>query len=249
MTSPPTSPTSARIASPDASNIAAAALRRQQETPQISSAAQLAKEHEARQEFRRLIDPGIMRPNTREAAIESLKILKTLGENILREPENPKFLQFKPTNNTIKRVLMERPGALEYAIRLGFRPEVENFQPYYGFNPRKLEDLRIGIAILNEVLTLDDQKQQRMTSTKQQEKAAREAAKQQVKLAFMDDRQSVDQRVAKERLARDTIVSLPPPVVQAPVRKMPGQGQSLSGNHVAATDEMEEEDASAESDN
>jgi hypothetical protein len=132
MSLPPSSPTTPanpssppRIA-PDAESIAAAAQRRMQElnaTP-AKTAAQLAREHEARQEFRRLIDPGIMRANSREKAMESLKILKTLGENILREPNNPKFLQFKPTNNTIKRVLMDRPGALEYAIRVGSSTEV-----------------------------------------------------------------------------------------------------------------------------
>lgn len=71
-----------------------------------------------------------------------------------------------------------------------------------------------------------------------------------MKLAFMDDRQSVDQRVAKERFARDRgdVAFPPPPAAQAPVRKMPGQGQSLSGNLVPPTGDMEEDDDSAESD-
>lgn len=42
--------------------------------------------------------------------------LLTISENLLREPENPKFQQFKATNDTIKRRLIDPKGALEYAI-------------------------------------------------------------------------------------------------------------------------------------
>lgn len=33
-----------------------------------------SREHEMRQAFRRLVDPGIMRPNNKERAIESIKV-------------------------------------------------------------------------------------------------------------------------------------------------------------------------------
>ena len=35
---------------------------------------------------------------------------------------------------------------------MGFRAEVENFQPYYAFHPspKKLDDLRIGASVLEE---------------------------------------------------------------------------------------------------
>lgn len=34
----------------------------------------LAREHDIKQSFRRLLDPGIMRPNNREHAFEALKV-------------------------------------------------------------------------------------------------------------------------------------------------------------------------------
>ncbi|KAF9055324.1 hypothetical protein BDZ89DRAFT_15394 [Hymenopellis radicata] len=131
--------------SPD--TLAEAVERRTRSLPPQKSAAQLAAEHERRQTFRRMIDPGIMRPNPKDQALASLKTLLTICENLIREPENPKFRQFKPTNSVIKRNLMDRKGALEYAIELGFRPEVVNFQPYYTFNSRHFEDLKIGCSI------------------------------------------------------------------------------------------------------
>jgi hypothetical protein len=61
---------------PHDSLIAEAAARRIQElTPQaLVPPAQLIKEHERRQKFRRLIDPGIIRPNPKDQAISSLNV-------------------------------------------------------------------------------------------------------------------------------------------------------------------------------
>jgi hypothetical protein len=58
--------------SPDA--LAAAAERRVSQLPTQPSAAQLSAAHERRQAFRRLIDPGILRPNSKEQAMASLKV-------------------------------------------------------------------------------------------------------------------------------------------------------------------------------
>lgn len=69
------SPTSS-VHSPSISSdaLAAAAERRTRLLPPQTSAAQLAAEHEKRQAFRRLIDPGILRPNAKEQATASLKV-------------------------------------------------------------------------------------------------------------------------------------------------------------------------------
>lgn len=54
--------------------LAAAALRRTENAGPGFSGAQLIQEHEQRQMFRRLIDPGIYRPNSKETALASLKV-------------------------------------------------------------------------------------------------------------------------------------------------------------------------------
>ena len=66
-------------AQPDHNEMAAAIERRVQaerEKAQADAALKAQREfeqlHDKRQEFRRLIDPGILRPNDRELAIESL---------------------------------------------------------------------------------------------------------------------------------------------------------------------------------
>ncbi|KAF9457014.1 hypothetical protein BDZ94DRAFT_1274273 [Collybia nuda] len=201
-----TSPTSS-IHSPDISSdaIAAATERRTRLLPQQPSAAQLAAEHDKRQTFRRLIDPGILRPNSKEQATASLETLLTISENLLREPNNPKFQQFKSTNNIIKRNLMDPKGALEYAIELGFRPEVQNFQPYYTFNPRRMDDLRTGTAILREFVKLEAEKAERAARSKVDQKVVAAEVANQVKLAYMDDRKTKqlrDERDKEQRAAR-----------------------------------------------
>lgn len=53
--------------------LADAAARRHANAEASSSATQLMQEHDKRQMFRRLIDPGIFRPNSKEVAMDSLK--------------------------------------------------------------------------------------------------------------------------------------------------------------------------------
>lgn len=58
---------------------------------------------------------------------------------------------------------------------------MDNFQPYYVFNPAKLEDATVGCAILKEAFELESEKQARAEVAKREEKAAREAAANNVK--------------------------------------------------------------------
>ncbi|RDB22703.1 hypothetical protein Hypma_010143 [Hypsizygus marmoreus] len=250
-TSPPHTPN----ISADA--LAAAAERRTSQLPPQPSAAQLAVEHERRQSFRRLIDPGILRPNSKEQASASLKTLLTIAENLLREPNNPKYQQFKPTNNIIKRNLMDPKGTLEYAIELGFRPEVKDFQPYYTFNPRHMKDLQMGTAILHEFVDLEHERAERAARSMVDQKAVAEAIANQVKLAYMDDRKTKmlhDQREKERRAAREAAIashaelrqSTPPSVRDSispdPATRMPGSGHTLSNDGPPPYEVMDDED-------
>ncbi|OCH94099.1 hypothetical protein OBBRIDRAFT_789626 [Obba rivulosa] len=223
-------------APPDRTAVAAAIERRlQRERAEAVETGQLAFDdnHEKRQQFRRMIDPDILRPNARELALEALAILLTLAENILNHPAEEKYYKFKPTNARIKRLLVDPKGTLEYAVALGFRPEVENFQPFYKFNKRHMSDLRIGAAILKEALDREMSKEERMVRAKRGEKAAAEAAKLKVKQAFIDDRKSkaaLDQRERQARAAaasRRANTASPDSTPVTPIRAMPGSGHTL----------------------
>ncbi|KAH7914325.1 hypothetical protein BJ138DRAFT_416111 [Hygrophoropsis aurantiaca] len=219
--------------SPPPSDIIAAAVeRRTQLAGDIVSAAQLAQEHEQRQMFRRLIDPGIFRPNSKETALAALKILSSLAENLLREPENPKFRQFKSTNDVIRKRLIEPKGTLEYAIALGFRPDVKDFQPFYVFNDRKVADLRIGAAILKEFIDREAQKQEYSKRNKVDEKAVAAEVAQKVKLAFMDDRKAKMLRDQIERQAREARANTSRDVAESQAEDAPASGEeSPSQDH------------------
>ena len=41
-----------------------------------------------------------------------------IAENLLNDPDNPKYQQFKPTNIVIQRELVKRKGVLEYVIEV-----------------------------------------------------------------------------------------------------------------------------------
>ncbi|KIJ70531.1 hypothetical protein HYDPIDRAFT_35903 [Hydnomerulius pinastri MD-312] len=221
---------------PTAEVLAAAALRRNENSGSGVSGAQLVQEHEQRQMFRRLINPGIYRPNSQEVALAALKTLSTLAENILREPDNPKYQQFMPTNTTIKRRLVDPKGALQYAVALGFHVDVKDFQPLYVFNPRKMADLRIGAAILKEAIDLETEKQERSQRNMVDQKAVAAAAAQNVKLAFLDDRKMKMQRDERERALRDArarqgaSADSAPVLLSAAPRPIPGVGHTLSSS-------------------
>jgi hypothetical protein len=107
-----------------------------------------------------------------------------------------------------------------------------------------MDDLRMGVTILGEFIDLDTQTQQRIEEGRRQEKAIREAAKEQVKLAFIDDRKSVEQRAEGERITRAssaTDKTKTPQIVHKP-RKMPGEGQSLTGQPISPN--LQDDDAS-----
>ncbi|KAF8450269.1 hypothetical protein L210DRAFT_2377530 [Boletus edulis BED1] len=227
------------MSSPTAQLLAEAAARRHAGADAGVSSAQLMEEHEKRQNLRRMIDPGIIRPNSRQVAMDSLKTLSTMAENILREPDNPKYQTFKHENDTIKRRLIQPKGALEYALALGFRPKVTGFQSHYVFNVSKMDDLRVGAAILKETLDREMEKEGRSQRTTEEQKAAIAAAAQNVKLAFLDDRQSKARRDARDRELREAResargsqgASMPlapsPPPDQTPA-PMPGVGYTLA---------------------
>ncbi|KAJ7283621.1 hypothetical protein C8J57DRAFT_1293078 [Mycena rebaudengoi] len=204
MSSPSSnSTTSAQPISAD--DIAAAAERRLQQSRQTpSSEIQFSgPEHELRQKFRRLIDPGILRPNAEQQAVNSLKTLLTISENLLREPDNPKFRSFKPTNTIVKKNLIDPKGTVEYARELGFYPDVQNFQPFYTFNPRRMDNLRIGAEILREAVNLGSEKEERAARSKKEEKAAADAVAEKIRLAFEDDRKRKLLRDQMEKEQRD----------------------------------------------
>lgn len=231
---------------PDPEFLAAAAQSRNATTRQALSSSELLRQHEQRQKFRRLIDPGISRPNSQEAAMASLKILSKISENLIREPENPKFRQFKSTNDTIRRCLIETKGALEYAIEMGFRPEVKEFQPLYVWNERKSEELRLGAQILQETRALAEQKSARSQKNAAEAKAVTEAATRNTLLAFMDDRKTKMLRDQRDRHNREVRALRSPSVdgegttfpSPAPSNaEMPGNGHVLSSPDPVVVDE------------
>ncbi|KAJ3845098.1 hypothetical protein EV361DRAFT_58290 [Lentinula raphanica] len=192
--------------SPSADRFAEAIERRlSTQQSQAPSPATLLAEHARRQKFRRMIDPGILRPNPEQEAVASMKILYKLSENLIREPENPKFQRIKSTNAQIQKHIINLKGTVEFLRELGFHPEVDNFQPFFVFNPKRMSDLVIGSAMLKESLDLQEQKRARATESKQTVQEARAEVIERVHLAFMEDRRTkmeLDEREKELRTAR-----------------------------------------------
>ncbi|KAG8837228.1 hypothetical protein FRC18_009748 [Serendipita sp. 400] len=191
----------------DARNAIADAILRRAEAPTVDEDEErrFARERETRLEFRRLVDPGIARGNTPARFEETLKVLSKIADNLLSDIGNEKYRRFKPTNNLIKKHLVEVKGALEYAVALGFRAEVEHFQPYYTFldTPKNRDNLRIGASVLTETLERIIQKAEHEKLNRVDPKAVQREIAQKVKMAYEDDRKEKKRRDDIERQARE----------------------------------------------
>lgn len=61
--------------------------------------------------------------------------------------------------------------------------KVDNFQPYYTFNPRHMEDLQLGATILRDHLDLQSEKKAKAEFAAKNAKAAQEEAATKVRLS------------------------------------------------------------------
>ncbi|KZT71576.1 hypothetical protein DAEQUDRAFT_113093 [Daedalea quercina L-15889] len=169
--------------------------------PSNAASRPSARQHRQTPPSKLSANPGILRPNARELAIQSLLTLKTLAENIVAHPNEDKFKKFKPTNSKIKRMLVDPKGTLEYAVAMGqsanmqyhgeypcqvLLMQVVDFQPYYIFNGRHVRDLEIGLAIIHETLERELVKNEREERAKREAKEAEENVKEKVRPSLRD---------------------------------------------------------------
>ncbi|KAF8759987.1 PUB domain [Rhizoctonia solani] len=226
--SSPSSPQSPLQADPN--RVAQAALQRIAQPVNPGETEELRYEHERpiRQKFRRLVDPGIVRDNSEADAKRALGVLLKLAENLLSDPENPSF-----ESKTIQRALIDPKGAIEFAIEMGFRATVHEFQPKYVWHssPENLIALRVGRDVLKGHIELATSKEERTDLSQRMAKAEKTAAVQNALLAFEDDRKrrkALDQRMKQDGYPT-TPSKVPTTVVPpaSPQFSIQGEGQTL----------------------
>ncbi|KAF9652225.1 hypothetical protein BDM02DRAFT_3109668 [Thelephora ganbajun] len=77
--------------------------------------------HPLRQEFRRLLDPGILRNNDKKDAGTSLRVLNEITEKILTNPDDPKYRRLNVNSEKMKQHIMQRKGTVEFLQKVCFR--------------------------------------------------------------------------------------------------------------------------------
>ncbi|SJL14152.1 uncharacterized protein ARMOST_17607 [Armillaria ostoyae] len=166
------------------------------------------KGYQMRTELRRMIDVGILGMiNDHEASKEgvaSLKTLLKLANKIIENPDNEKYQRIKINNPTIKKDIMEVKGALEFAIKMGFRQrKVTEMEAYRVFIPKYRDDLVLCASLLEkaierERLRVDEGlKLARENEEKEEQRAI--AMKR-----FVDDRKKKEENDRRERDARQS---------------------------------------------
>ncbi|KAF9780163.1 hypothetical protein BJ322DRAFT_315055 [Thelephora terrestris] len=175
-------------------------------TPRVSKNSQFEPwdaNHPVRQEFRRLLDPGILGRNNKKDAVVSLRLLNKITENILKYPNDLKYRRLDTNLDKVKLHIMSKNGTVEFLQRMGFRREVKDLQAMLVFNPDRMKDLRTGAKCLEEVIQNQVQAIEDEERARRQEIANRQAAVTKVRNKIYEDRVNVTARVEREKLARE----------------------------------------------
>jgi len=120
---------------------------------------------------------------------------------------------------------------------MGFRPEVDNFQPYYAHSASRKRELRVGASILAEALEREELKIRKKQETKETKKQLAESISRQVKLNYEEDRrekQLRDQMEKQRRLAASSAIAddSPSPATPSPATAtIPLKGGASSEIH------------------
>ncbi|KAI0723312.1 hypothetical protein C8Q76DRAFT_794269 [Earliella scabrosa] len=181
------------------------------------------EEHDLRQAFRKRIDRDILGGNSPKSAIESLKTVLQLAQNILAHPEEDKYRRFRINNERIKRTVMEPKGVLQLVNELGFRSKAEDYESYYVYSAKTHNTLRVGSSVIEEILEREVQKYEEELRRQEREAEERKAHEEKLHQHFLDDRKSVNARVQRERHE--------PHVKGIPARRK--GGSSTNAEHVA----------------
>jgi len=159
--------------------------------------------HPMRLEFRRLLDPGILRNNDKKDAVKALRVLNDITENILQNPNDPKYHRLNINSERMRLYIMPRKGTVEYLQKMGFREQTEKQVTRLVFNPERMADLRTGAKCLDEVIKNQVQAIEDKERERRQAIANEKAAKTKVVNAILDDRRTVATRVEREKSAEE----------------------------------------------
>ncbi|KIO17172.1 hypothetical protein M407DRAFT_229067 [Tulasnella calospora MUT 4182] len=146
--------------------------------------------------------------------------LLTLCQNILDHPDQDKYRRFKLNNKTIQTKIIQAKGGLEYAVEVGFREHVEDFQPYYVWQPTpdNAANLRVGTFVLKEHHEKIVAKQEAARQSKMTHKEAADLVARQVKIQFEEDRRAM---AAKQRIEAERRIALESLPAERPHRPTP----------------------------
>ncbi|KAI9063238.1 hypothetical protein FKP32DRAFT_1592694 [Trametes sanguinea] len=162
-----------------------------------------------RQEFRKRIDRDILATNSPKEAIESLEAVLSLAENILTQPDAPKFRRFRVRNERIKRVIVQPKGVLQLVVDLGFREKTEDLETYYAFSGRRTNELRIGALIIKEVLERERKAQEEEETRRAREEEEKQAHLVKQRQLFLDDRCKQNARARARLQPTEHMVQVP----------------------------------------
>ena len=85
---------------------------------------------EARKQMLRALDTKITQQDD-ATALGAIELLEKIVSNILSQPDEPKYRQFKASNPAISKKLLKVPGGMEFVNAAGFSTTVVQFEEHW----------------------------------------------------------------------------------------------------------------------
>ncbi|KAI1786542.1 hypothetical protein LXA43DRAFT_1099161 [Ganoderma leucocontextum] len=174
------------------------------------------EEHDKRQAFRRRVD-YIIGANKPAQAIQlctqGLCLLNGNQGEFPVNPEEDKYRRFKITNDRVQKTIMVPEGVCDLLVDLGFREkhatqflnaifvdwQAVEYSSYYIYSAKSHNSLRVGSAIIEEILEREVKKHEEEMQRRQREEEEQKELIEKLHKQFLDDRKSVEARVQRER--------------------------------------------------
>ncbi len=147
-------------------------------------------------------------------AMAAIELLLKLANNIIANPDEPKYRQFRSNNPKIRQGVLRCPGGQDVLLALGFRTKVFEFEEHWVADetPVLMRTLAESIVVLENYRGLEQAKIDRLAKQRAEKLAGANDERQRTLMQIKED--EAERRERARLLHRSTDPQAPPKSAQ-----------------------------------
>ena len=122
-------------------------------------------------------------------AMAAIELLLKLANNIIANPDEPKYRQFRSNNPKIRQAILRCPGGQDVLLALGFRTKVVEFEEHWVADetPVLIRTLAESVVVLQNYRDLEQIKIDRLAKVREQKLAGANDERQKILMQIKED--------------------------------------------------------------